>query len=70
VNEQETSKPDEQTSQKIPNAVSDETGQLDVRFILWRKFCAEEGIPVETLPSDLEEEKRRRWEELKQANLS
>lgn len=70
MSEQETSKPDEQTSQKIPNAVSDETGQLDVRFILWRKFCAEEGIPVETLPSDLEEEKRRRWEELKQANLS
>lgn len=34
----------------VPNEVSDETGQFDPRFNLWRKFCADQGIAVNTLP--------------------
>lgn len=45
--------------------VSPETGRLDPRFMLWRMFCAENNIPVETLPSELGRELRKRWETLK-----
>ena len=45
--------------------ISDETGQLDVRFILWRKFCADSGLPIETLPSELSTEEKAAWEKLK-----
>jgi hypothetical protein len=50
----------------IGNKVSDETGQFDSRFILWRKFCAEWGIPVDSLPGDLVGELKAQWEKLKQ----
>ncbi len=36
---------------KVLNEISDGTGQFDNRFVLWRRFCAEAGIPVETLPT-------------------
>lgn len=53
----------------VTNEISDETGQYDARFILWRQFCAETGVPVETLPSELTGETKERWEELKERRL-
>lgn len=53
----------------IPNEISDETGQYDARFVLWRKFCTDNGVPVETLPSDLSGEIKVRWEQLKAERL-
>jgi CheY-like chemotaxis protein len=47
------------------SAVSSETGRLDPRFMLWRMFCAESRIPVETLPSELDREQKKRWERIK-----
>lgn len=47
------------------HAVSPETGRLDPRFMLWRMFCAETSIPIETLPSELSREHRNKWEHLK-----
>jgi hypothetical protein len=49
----------------ILNEVSDETGQFDPRFVLWRKFCADQGIPVDTLPGDLSGKAKEKWEKLK-----
>lgn len=51
------------------NTVSPETGQLDERFLLWRAFCAEHSISVETLPSDLKGKLKERWENLKEEVL-
>lgn len=45
--------------------ISLETGKLDPRFVLWRMFCAESNIPIETLPSELDREQKKRWENLK-----
>jgi hypothetical protein len=63
-------------SEKIPgekpsvtNEVSDETGQYDARFVLWRHFCAQNGVPVETLPGDLKGDVKEKWEELKNQRL-
>ena len=53
----------------ILNEVSDETGQFDPRFLLWRKFCADQGIPVHTLPGDLTGELKEQWEKLKARGL-
>jgi hypothetical protein len=53
----------------IDNSVSDSTGQFDLRFLLWRQFCAEYNIPVDTLPSQLKNEQKDRWEELKAQRL-
>ncbi len=53
----------------IPNEISDETGQFDARFLLWRQFCADHGVPVETLPGDLKGEVREKWEALKESRL-
>jgi hypothetical protein len=53
----------------IDNSVSDETGQYDLRFILWRQFCAQINIPVDTLPSQLTEEQKELWEKLKSKRL-
>jgi hypothetical protein len=55
--------------QPIDNSVSDSTGQYDLRFVLWRKFCGENNIPVDTLPSQLDDEQKERWEEMKQNRL-
>ena len=53
----------------IDNIISDETGQFDLRFVLWRHFCAQNHIPVETLPSQLDGEQKEQWEELKASRL-
>jgi hypothetical protein len=53
----------------IDNSVSDSTGQFDLRFVLWRQFCAEYNIPVDTLPSQLEDEQKDLWEERKAQRL-
>ena len=53
----------------LSNEISDETGQYDTRFMLWRRFCEENGVPVETLPSELEGEIKERWESLKEDRL-
>jgi len=53
----------------IDNIISDETGQFDLRFVLWRHFCSQNNIPVETLPSQLDGEQKEQWEELKASRL-
>ncbi|HYP54536.1 MAG TPA: hypothetical protein VEQ42_13385 [Pyrinomonadaceae bacterium] len=51
------------------NEISEETGQFDTRFMLWRSFCVQHDVPVETLPSDLQGEKKDIWEKLKEQQL-
>jgi hypothetical protein len=53
----------------IDNIISDETGQFDMRFVLWRHFCAQNNISVESLPSQLDGEQKEKWEELKASKL-
>jgi hypothetical protein len=53
----------------VDNVISDETGEFDQRFILWRRFCSLNNISVETLPSQLNAEQHERWEELKASRL-
>lgn len=53
----------------VDNVISDQTGQFDLRFILWRHFCAQNNIPVETLPSQLDGEQKEMWEEMKNSRL-
>ncbi|PWT82495.1 MAG: hypothetical protein C5B44_02055 [Acidobacteria bacterium] len=53
----------------VDNVISDETGEFDVRFVLWRHFCAINNIPVETLPSQLTHDQKEKWEELKASRL-
>ena len=52
------------------NVISEETGELDVRFVLWRRFCTETGLAVETLPSELSGEEKAKWEHMKDTELS
>jgi len=54
---------------KVDNIISDETGQFDLRFVLWRHFCAQNGISVDSLPSQLDGEQKELWEELKSSRL-
>ena len=54
---------------QVTNEISDETGQFDMRFMLWRMFCAENDVPVETLPSDLTGEIRDKWNAMKDNRL-
>lgn len=54
----------------LSNEISDETGQYDVRFMLWRQFCNENGVPVETLPGELKGEIKEKWESLKEERLN
>ncbi len=62
---------DEKTSDDamVSNVVSDETGQFDARFMLWRTFCSENDVPVETLPSDLTGDIRDKWNAMKDTKL-
>lgn len=53
----------------VDNTISDETGAFDLRFILWRHFCQQNNIPVETLPSQLTGQQKDKWEELKASRL-
>ena len=54
---------------KVDNKISDETGQFDLRFVLWRHFCTTNNIPVETLPSQLNDTQKELWEEMKSSRL-
>lgn len=54
---------------RLSNEISAQTGQFDARFVLWRTFCAENDVPVETLPSDLSGDVKDRWEKLKTEKL-
>lgn len=53
----------------VPNVISEETGQFDARFLLWRAFCARHNVPVETLPGDLPPEARAEWDKMKNTKL-
>lgn len=53
----------------IDNQVSDETGQYDLRFVLWRQFCSQYNVPVDTLPSQLDDEQKELWEAMKAKRL-
>lgn len=46
-------------------SIQRETGRLDPRFVLWRMFCAENNIPVETLPSELSKALKKSWQLMK-----
>ena len=54
---------------KMSNEINPETGQFDARFMLWRMFCADNDVPVETLPSDLKGEVKDRWDKIKNEQL-
>ena len=54
---------------QVDNIISDETGAFDLRFVLWRHFCAQNNIPVDTLPSQLDGEQKELWEALKASRL-
>jgi hypothetical protein len=54
---------------KLSNEITPQTGQFDARFMLWRLFCAENNVPVETLPSDLKGETKEKWEKAKNEQL-
>ena len=58
-----------QEEPKVDNTISDETGAFDLRFVLWRHFCAQNDISVETLPSQLDGDQKEKWEELKSSRL-
>ena len=53
----------------VDNSVSESTGQYDLRFVLWRQFCSQYQIAVDTLPSQLDDEQKDRWEEMKSKRL-
>ena len=53
----------------VDNSVSDSTGAYDLRFVLWRHFCAQNNVPVDTLPSQLNDELKERWEKMKSKRL-
>jgi hypothetical protein len=53
----------------LDNQVSDSTGQYDLRFLLWRQFCAQHGLSVDTLPSQLNNDQKDLWEEMKAKRL-
>jgi hypothetical protein len=61
--------PSKKSEPALDNIISDETGQFDLRFVLWRHFCAQNNIPVETLPSQLKDGLKDKWEELKASRL-
>ncbi len=54
---------------EVDNQISDSTGQYDLRFVLWRQFCAQNGLSVDTLPSQLNNEQKDLWEEMKSKRL-
>ncbi|HYH84326.1 MAG TPA: hypothetical protein VEX60_02525 [Pyrinomonadaceae bacterium] len=54
---------------KVSNEISEGTGEFDARFVLWRKFCAENNVAVETLPSDLIGESKDKWDKMKNEKL-
>ncbi len=59
----------EQKKEAVPNTISNDTGNLDARFALWRSFCTEHGVPVETMPGDLTEPLKKQWEGFKEREI-
>ena len=59
----------EEEKAKLSNRISEHTGQFDARFLLWRKFCAENNVPVDSLPGDLTGDARQKWDKLKASEL-
>ena len=54
---------------ELDNSVSDSTGQYDLRFVLWRQFFAQQGLSVDTLPSQLNNDQKDLWEQMKAKRL-
>lgn len=63
----EKTPPAETEGKTPPGFISDTTGNLDPRFMLWRMFCAENNLSLETLPSNLSRELRKKWQQMKKA---
>ncbi|HKG11859.1 MAG TPA: hypothetical protein VKB12_00915 [Pyrinomonadaceae bacterium] len=59
----------DENTKKVTNEISDVTGQFDARFVLWRQFCGDHNIPVDTLPSALTGDIKDKWEKLKDERL-
>ena len=59
----------EDDDKRVTNKISEETGQFDARFLLWRKFCSDNGVAVDTLPSQLTGKAKENWEKLKADEL-
>jgi CheY-like chemotaxis protein len=57
--------PQANTQAESSKGITDETGNLDPRFMLWRMFCAENNVPLETLPSSLSRDLKKKWQQLK-----
>ncbi|MDT5060530.1 MAG: hypothetical protein QOH63_989 [Acidobacteriota bacterium] len=60
--------PPETQEKSLVGDIPDSTGNLDPRFMLWRMFCAENNLSVETLSSSLSRELKRKWQQLKKKN--
>jgi hypothetical protein len=60
---------EEAETKPVPNTVSNDTGDLDPRFTLWRSFCDEHGVSVETLPGDLSGPLKGKWEGWKEEEI-
>jgi hypothetical protein len=58
-----------QEKTKVTNIINEHTGQFDARFLLWRKFCAENDVPIDSMPGDLKGEARQKWDQLKSEEL-
>jgi CheY-like chemotaxis protein len=58
-------KPPEPVGKTSNAEISDTSGNLDPRFMLWRMFCANNNVPIETLPSSLSRELKKKWQQLK-----
>jgi CheY-like chemotaxis protein len=58
-------KPAKQPVHTSPSGRTRQTGPQDARFVLWRMFCAENNVPVESVPSELNPALRSKWEEVK-----
>ena len=54
---------------ELDNSVSDSTGQYDLRFVLWRQVCSQQGLSPDTLPSQLTNDQKDLWEEMKSKRL-
>ena len=58
-----------QEKEPVPNTVSEGSGALDPRFTLWRSFCAEHGVSVDTMPGDLTDPLKAAWEGFKEKEI-
>ena len=65
----EKSQKDAAHATQLTNEIREGTGQFDMRFLLWRTFCAENNVPVETMPGDLKGEVKDLWDKLKSEKL-